>query len=280
MPRAPAMEQLHQRQPGITRRALARGRDAAGRSSYALLAELVTPGSRVLDLGCGDGVLLELVASRGGVGVGIDCSAAELALARQAGATVVRAEAAALPLRAGSFDLVLSHLAFSVMDDAEAVVAQIDRVLAAPGCFAAVVGGGPALPASTGRQPDRQIDGEPDRQDQPTEDGFEVFLSLLGEALTGRARCRLGDRRAGRPEGWRALWHARGYQVTWERHAIDLSGTLDEVWLTLASAYDMTLLSPEQTQGLARRFAEECGRRFAERIPVTMVVWRAMAERG
>ena len=259
--RVAAMERFHAQRAGATRRALARGRDARGRSSYQLLAELVIPEERVLDLGCGDGPLLELVTARGGRGIGVDRSAAELALVRPKLA-VVRAAAAALPLADASFDRVLSHLAFSVMEDAPRVVAEIDRVLTPGGHFAAVVGGGPAL------------------REAADAEAFDLFLGLLSEALAGRPRLRLGDRRAGHPDGWRELWGARGYHVSWERHEIDLSGAFDEVWVTLASAYDVMLLSAQEQAALAERFAAQCARRFQPaRIPVTMVVWLAQARK-
>src|SRR5881628_3510826 len=42
-------------------------RELLGRSDYAIIGEIVEPGSRVLDLGCGDGELLEWLAANKGV---------------------------------------------------------------------------------------------------------------------------------------------------------------------------------------------------------------------
>ena len=44
------------------------------RVDHLLIAEMVTQGSRVLDVGCGDGDLLQLLESRGIDGRGIELS--------------------------------------------------------------------------------------------------------------------------------------------------------------------------------------------------------------
>ncbi|MEZ4358814.1 MAG: class I SAM-dependent methyltransferase [Kofleriaceae bacterium] len=256
------MAWFHERHAGVTRRALARGRDALGRSSYELLAELASPGEAALELGCGDGPLLELLVARGAAVVGIDRAAAELARARGAGAVRVRADAGALPFRAGSFALVLSHLAFSVMEDAPAIVEEVARVLAPRGVFAAIVGGGPAV------------------RPGETDDAFELFLELLSASLRGRRRCRFGDVRAGRLDGWRELWGPRGFVVEGARHEIDLSGGVEEVWATLSSAYDCMLLAPAHLAALRGAFTARCATRFPDgAIPLRMVVWRLVARR-
>ena len=42
-------------------------RDLLGRSDYAIIGEIVEPASKVLDLGCGDGELLQWLAENKGV---------------------------------------------------------------------------------------------------------------------------------------------------------------------------------------------------------------------
>jgi methionine biosynthesis protein MetW len=50
-----------------------------GRSDYAIISELIEPGTRVLDLGCGDGELLAWLAQNKGVdGRGIEISSARV----------------------------------------------------------------------------------------------------------------------------------------------------------------------------------------------------------
>ena len=60
-------------------------RDILGRSDYAIIGELVEPDSRVLDLGCGDGELLEWLVQNKGVdarGIEIDGRKVQRAIAR------------------------------------------------------------------------------------------------------------------------------------------------------------------------------------------------------
>lgn len=69
------------------------------------------PGTRVLEVGCGDGRTLPVLAERSCHAVGLDLSPAALALcrARMRGAQpfLVRGDARRLPFRDGSFDAVL-----------------------------------------------------------------------------------------------------------------------------------------------------------------------------
>jgi SAM-dependent methyltransferase len=69
--------------------------------------ERLTPGSRILDLGCGAGIVAADLARRGRV-IGIDLSFGQLRLARERvpRATLVQADMTALALREGSLDAV------------------------------------------------------------------------------------------------------------------------------------------------------------------------------
>ena len=60
-------------------------RELLGRSDYAIIGEIIEPGSRVLDLGCGEGDLLEWLAANKGVdarGVEISSARVQRAIAR------------------------------------------------------------------------------------------------------------------------------------------------------------------------------------------------------
>ena len=60
-------------------------RELLGRSDYAIIGEIIEPGTRVLDLGCGDGELLEWLASHKKVdarGVELEGAKVQRAIAR------------------------------------------------------------------------------------------------------------------------------------------------------------------------------------------------------
>jgi methionine biosynthesis protein MetW len=60
------------------------------RADLALVAELVTPGSRVLDLGCGTGTLLgHLTAEKGCSGTGVEIDADAVLVAIRSGVSVI-----------------------------------------------------------------------------------------------------------------------------------------------------------------------------------------------
>lgn len=259
----------HARSPGATARALSRGRLDDGRSSYDLLADLVAPGLRVLDLGCGDGHLLERMTARGhapGRLAGIDLSAEELAAARArpalAGVSLAEEDARALCAATGAYDAVLSHLAFMLINDLERVAADVARVLAPGGLFATVVGGGPG-----------------------PGDAFERFLELLGEeAAAAAARApRLGDRRARDAIGLAPVLGPAGLEVTGESALpVRLDGDTAEVWASLSPSYEVAALPPRSARRLRARFVEAC-RELAGPggiVPCTMRIRLVQARRS
>lgn len=102
------------------------------------LAELaLTPGDRVVDLGCGPGRLLPTLAAQvglDGAALGVDFSPEMTARASRRAeslpqAEVVRADAGALPLATGTADAVLASLSLSTMPAARAAVESAARVL-------------------------------------------------------------------------------------------------------------------------------------------------------
>jgi len=101
------------------------------------LRALVEPGARVLEVGCGTGRWLELLAAEGCAVLGVDPSMRmlERAADRCGAGVVVRGAAEALPFRDGSFDLVLVVNALHHFVDPRMGLSECARVLAPAGRF-------------------------------------------------------------------------------------------------------------------------------------------------
>ncbi len=98
------------------------------------------PGERILDLGCGDGVIAQRLVQAGCQVVGVDTDAAMLDAARARGITVVRASGEELPFER-EFDAVFSNAALHWMRNAGAVLEGVHRALRPGGRFVAEMGG-------------------------------------------------------------------------------------------------------------------------------------------
>ncbi|GAA3368576.1 hypothetical protein GCM10020367_07500 [Streptomyces sannanensis] len=225
---------------------MARGRAADGRSSYEILRDRVHGRRRVLDLGCGDGLLLELLAgseSDEREVAGVDLSPAELELARRrpllADAALLEARAQDLPFTDGSFDACVSHMALMLMSDVEQVAAEVARVLRPGGVLAVALGGG-------------AVGGE----------AYELFLRLLRPVVEavppGQRIPTLGDRRTRDRDGLDAVLGPAGFMpVGWDTVRIDLSGSIEQVWETVSGLYDLGPLDARTIGTLRARFAAE-----------------------
>ena len=212
---------VHRENAGFTEACAGRCRDAAGRTSYQWLSEVVEPGRhrRVLDLACGSGRLLSLCVERFAPGVaflGVDMSAEELALARErlpAGAAELRQGLAQDLgfLADGSVDAVLCHWALTLMDPVRPVLEEVRRVLAPGGVFAAIVDGDMAAAAGYAEihhliygwvQRELALYGEVDLGDPRVRDR-RALGDLVGEVFGGDAGARIETgvmRLAGTPD--------------------------------------------------------------------------------
>ena len=97
-------------------------------------------GERILDLGCGDGVLTELIVACGADVLGADLSEELLAAATAKGLKVCRVDGHALPFEA-EFDAVFSNAALHWMLRPELVIASVHRALKPYGRFVGDFGG-------------------------------------------------------------------------------------------------------------------------------------------
>jgi trans-aconitate methyltransferase len=97
-------------------------------------------GERILDLGCGDGVLTAEIAAKGAHVTGVDSSEAFIAAAQARGLDARLMDGQALEFTA-EFDAVFSNAALHWMTKAEAVAAGVRRALKPSGRFVAEFGG-------------------------------------------------------------------------------------------------------------------------------------------
>lgn len=232
---------FHAELPAVTADAFGGARAADGRSSYEILCDRVAGSRRVLDLGCGDGLLLELLARTEGRRIaGVDLSPEAVALARRrpglGRATVLEGQAQNLPFADDSFDACVSHMALMLMGDVEQVIAEVVRVLSPGSTLACVIGGG-------------AVGGE----------AYDLFLGLLRAAIKEAPAAQrvpaLGDRRTRSREGLDSLLGPAGFTpVDWETVAVDLSGAPEQVWTAMSGVYDVGPLDPRTVTSLRETF--------------------------
>ena len=101
------------------------------RADHLLIAEMVTPGSRVLDVGCGDGALLKLLAETKGVdGRGVELSREKVNLCVKSGLSVIQGDAdrdlADYPDQA--FDFAILSLTIQATREPKTVLENLLRI--------------------------------------------------------------------------------------------------------------------------------------------------------
>lgn len=101
------------------------------RPDLAFIAHWIAPGSHVLDLGCGDGVMLDHLSSdKGCHGYGIEIDDDKIPVCIERGVSVIQQdlEAGLAMFEKNSFDVVLCLSALQMMKDVEGVLTEITRV--------------------------------------------------------------------------------------------------------------------------------------------------------
>ena len=105
--------------------------NSLSRADFQVIASWVEPGERVLDLGCGDGTLLELlIAARGARGYGIEIDDANVLAAIGRGVNVIQSdlEAGLSGFEDASFDHVVLSQTLQAMRHTEEIVFEMLRV--------------------------------------------------------------------------------------------------------------------------------------------------------
>lgn len=224
--------------------------EADGRSSYALLVDDVAAFPDVttaVDLGCGDGHLLAMLARRFPRAqlVGVDMSAEELELAhrRSLGQNVrlVAARADAIPLADASVDAVVCHMALMLFDDARAVVGEVTRILRPGGVFAAALGPAPG-----------------------SSELVKSFGALLREAESREKLppLQIGDAATFAQDSLLELFANDQWSTRAEELRLRFDGTDEQILAVLLGMYNVARLSEQgQTELAARLNAELIERR-------------------
>jgi trans-aconitate methyltransferase len=155
---------------------------ALGNAVLALLDP--KPGERILDLGCGDGVLTEKLVAAGAKVVGVDASAEMITAAKARGLDAHVVDGQALTFNA-EFDAVFSNAALHWMLNPEPVVAGVYRALKPGGRFVAECGGfGNIAAIRTGIRAVLALHGyslpEKDSQFYPTAEQYAGLLDAAG----------------------------------------------------------------------------------------------------
>ena len=108
---------------------------SSGEQFEELVRSHVTPETRVLDLGCGRGGVVELFWRDVRLAAGLDPDASSLAEHRSHGLPVMRGRGEQLPFTAESFDLVVSIWVLEHLRDPRVVLGEVRRVLRPGGHF-------------------------------------------------------------------------------------------------------------------------------------------------
>lgn len=137
------LAEFHTERAGVVESVLSRS-FSGDHTPYRWLARAVSAdASIVLDLACGSGPMSRELDQPGRMVIGLDLSAAELALAAERGpGPWVRGDGLRLPFADHSMDAVTSSIGLAVVTPLAAVLAEIARVLRPGGVVAAIA---PAL---------------------------------------------------------------------------------------------------------------------------------------
>ncbi len=101
----------------------------SNREEYAIICGLIPSGSKVIDLGCGDGTLLSLLKAKGIDGDGIDISSTAVAAAQKKGIKARQGRIdMPLPDKKNSFDYAISNVTLQMVMYPEVLLSEMKRI--------------------------------------------------------------------------------------------------------------------------------------------------------
>jgi len=95
----------------------------------SILSKYIHPTDKVLEVGCGTGLILKEIDKKVSHVVGIDLSSKMLEKAKERGLEVYQAEASDMPFDDNTFDLVYSYKVLAHVEAIEKTLSEIKRVL-------------------------------------------------------------------------------------------------------------------------------------------------------